>query len=558
MFFVFVFSPFNIGSIESDDLSLEPQNVSSPTGSLCSPSKRERITPPTIVVEEESSNAAAVALNSNKSSSQHYHHQHHAIQTIHNTQNHLNLQQQNNSNSNNNIHSNSNNLQHDHHHSNTNNNDHLHNTQNSQTTNTTSHLHHQHHHQHHHVHPHVQSSTHHLHPDNKVSYRGVFATSGPGGSPSNTVGSGGGTHISSHLTILPSQMSPPSSLNWTLPSPDKTLFQQPMFGLFNSSQNSSQSHFQAQTPSGHHSHHHYDERPSHHQVELLGLNMDPILLSNKPTNYGSCVVPTSIEMQQEAMHQYSRGNEPKYQWLDSPVEYGSPQPSQQQFVQEHSTSSSSSVLIPKQEPYSTPTSHQQGDMQQQSGSNSAFVQLAEYNQATSKGHEILSQVYQQSPMPLKLVPVKPRKYPNRPSKTPVHERPYACPVENCDRRFSRSDELTRHIRIHTGQKPFQCRICMRSFSRSDHLTTHIRTHTGEKPFSCDTCGRKFARSDEKKRHAKVHLKQRIKKEKLSQNNNNNNNNNSSSHHHQTIAHHMQDLSSGLPLLSTSINTSSAL
>ncbi|XP_022235870.1 early growth response protein 1-like isoform X2 [Limulus polyphemus] len=137
--------------------------------------------------------------------------------------------------------------------------------------------------------------------------------------------------------------------------------------------------------------------------------------------------------------------------------------------------------------------------------------LAEYNQATSKGHEILSQAYQSSPIPFKLVPVKQRKYPNRPSKTPVHERPYACPLEACDRRFSRSDELTRHIRIHTGQKPFQCRICMRSFSRSDHLTTHIRTHTGEKPFSCDLCGRRFARSDEKKRHTKVHLKQKQKR-----------------------------------------------
>ncbi|CAO2593653.1 Early growth response protein 1 [Lemmus lemmus] len=104
-----------------------------------------------------------------------------------------------------------------------------------------------------------------------------------------------------------------------------------------------------------------------------------------------------------------------------------------------------------------------------------------------------------------------RKYPNRPSKTPPHERPYACPVESCDRRFSRSDELTRHIRIHTGQKPFQCRICMRNFSRSDHLTTHIRTHTGEKPFACDICGRKFARSDERKRHTKIHLRQKDKK-----------------------------------------------
>ncbi|XP_028669012.1 early growth response protein 1 [Erpetoichthys calabaricus] len=117
-----------------------------------------------------------------------------------------------------------------------------------------------------------------------------------------------------------------------------------------------------------------------------------------------------------------------------------------------------------------------------------------------------------SPYPSQLIkPSKLRKYPNRPSKTPPNERPYGCPVETCDRRFSRSDELTRHIRIHTGQKPFQCRICMRNFSRSDHLTTHIRTHTGEKPFACEICGRKFARSDERKRHTKIHLRQKEKK-----------------------------------------------
>lgn len=109
-------------------------------------------------------------------------------------------------------------------------------------------------------------------------------------------------------------------------------------------------------------------------------------------------------------------------------------------------------------------------------------------------------------------PSRGRKSPARQqSKTPPHERPYACPADGCDRRFSRSDELTRHVRVHTGQKPFQCRICMRSFSRSDHLTTHIRTHTGEKPFACGECGRKFARSDERKRHAKIHQRQRDRK-----------------------------------------------
>lgn len=116
-----------------------------------------------------------------------------------------------------------------------------------------------------------------------------------------------------------------------------------------------------------------------------------------------------------------------------------------------------------------------------------------------------------SPHNLPLRPIaRPRKYPTRPGKTPVHQRPYACPAESCDRRFSRSDELSRHLRIHTGHKPFQCRICMRSFSRSDHLTTHVRTHTGEKPFSCQQCGRSFARSDERRRHMRIHLRQKEK------------------------------------------------
>ncbi|XP_061666556.1 early growth response protein 2b isoform X2 [Syngnathoides biaculeatus] len=122
----------------------------------------------------------------------------------------------------------------------------------------------------------------------------------------------------------------------------------------------------------------------------------------------------------------------------------------------------------------------------------------------------LPSAYSAHNLPLRPI-LRPRKYPNRPSKTPIHERPYPCPAEGCDRRFSRSDELTRHIRIHTGHKPFQCRICMRNFSRSDHLTTHIRTHTGEKPFACDFCGRKFARSDERKRHTKIHLRQKDRK-----------------------------------------------
>lgn len=299
----------------------------------------------------------------------------------------------------------------------------------------------------------------------------------------------------------------PSAVNpWLITNADKPLYPS-MFGLLGqtTSSQSPQQQYPSATPSPAGTQ--YDDRSQAEQL-MLTMECGSNLVLKQPPSYPNC---TSSSMQMDMQQQdlvYSRVGQPlvtgtaKYEW--DTQGYASPQNSGALVVPGPSS------LVPKQEPYSAGCSSEMG--QQSVGTGYGNVQLAEYNPSTSKGHEILSQVYQQSPVPLKLVPVKPRKYPNRPSKTPVHERPYACPVENCDRRFSRSDELTRHIRIHTGQKPFQCRICMRSFSRSDHLTTHIRTHTGEKPFSCDVCGRKFARSDEKKRHAKVHLKQRMKKE----------------------------------------------
>lgn len=39
-----------------------------------------------------------------------------------------------------------------------------------------------------------------------------------------------------------------------------------------------------------------------------------------------------------------------------------------------------------------------------------------------------------------------------------------------------SDQLTRHARIHTGEKKFTCNVCDHAFSRSDHLAKHVRRH----------------------------------------------------------------------------------
>ncbi|ORY01303.1 hypothetical protein K493DRAFT_312469 [Basidiobolus meristosporus CBS 931.73] len=45
-----------------------------------------------------------------------------------------------------------------------------------------------------------------------------------------------------------------------------------------------------------------------------------------------------------------------------------------------------------------------------------------------------------------------------------------CPY--CSRSFKRKHDLQRHIRLHTGERPYKCNMCQRSFSRTDALRRH--------------------------------------------------------------------------------------
>ncbi|KAL4884652.1 hypothetical protein BJY04DRAFT_168584 [Aspergillus karnatakaensis] len=66
-----------------------------------------------------------------------------------------------------------------------------------------------------------------------------------------------------------------------------------------------------------------------------------------------------------------------------------------------------------------------------------------------------------------------------PNKKKKGQRFYCTEFPPCNLSFTRSEHLARHIRKHTGERPFQCH-CSRRFSRLDNLRQHAQTvHVNE-------------------------------------------------------------------------------
>jgi len=96
------------------------------------------------------------------------------------------------------------------------------------------------------------------------------------------------------------------------------------------------------------------------------------------------------------------------------------------------------------------------------------------------------------------------------------EKKFLCSLSTCGETFPTRFSLKRHMKRHTGEKPFVCDwtekglVCNRRFAEKSTLKRHVRTHTGEKPYKCSItgCEKTFADRANCHRHELTHKNRR--------------------------------------------------
>ena len=97
------------------------------------------------------------------------------------------------------------------------------------------------------------------------------------------------------------------------------------------------------------------------------------------------------------------------------------------------------------------------------------------------------------------------------------EKPFQC--KQCNDTFSSVEQLKQHSKaIHSstsgsvkqkGSYSLTCSVCTQKFDKSDYLARHRRTHYDEKPYQCEICGIRFHQLSLLKSHLDMHANNKM-------------------------------------------------
>ena len=81
--------------------------------------------------------------------------------------------------------------------------------------------------------------------------------------------------------------------------------------------------------------------------------------------------------------------------------------------------------------------------------------------------------------------------------------PFKCPYPNCSKKYCSNIRLNVHIRTHTGEKPYKCKIYLKSFNENGNLKAHMSRHEIEKKFKCKFCDKSYKSNGHLKEHIDI-------------------------------------------------------
>lgn len=70
----------------------------------------------------------------------------------------------------------------------------------------------------------------------------------------------------------------------------------------------------------------------------------------------------------------------------------------------------------------------------------------------------------------------------------VLHKSHTCTWSGCNKSFHKLSSLTRHMRVHTGDRPYECHLCPLTFNEKGNLSRHLRIHDNQREYKCEIHG----------------------------------------------------------------------